>query len=272
MKNTISCLLLIAGLLSACSKKKDAGPGHTPEEKMVSRLMHDADTLQVIYHPDGTVRQFKQYGQNQGFTPDSTQVLHENGNMIRFRIWAMGELRDDRSFQYNGERQLVKINYYNMVSPTELAVTDKDSIVYKQGKPAELHVINGTIRNEVYKLAWEKENVSEVAHFLVIGGEEVLYRSTKFTYNDKAALHRSFPTYLLFLLSNTSRDFTALSANTPLKAQTAEHPGPTPVEQVTYEYTYNDKGELEKIKTKTEALPGGQTDIVNTGIAYTQPQ
>ncbi|AWO00458.1 hypothetical protein DLD77_01415 [Chitinophaga alhagiae] len=266
MKNIIPCLPLALCLLAACSKKKDATPDEQQQEKIaVSRLMHETDTIAFTYRADGTLQQFKQYGQLPPFSPDSTQVVYTGGQISAFKIWVMGDEqpRNDRGFQYNAAQQLSRISYYNMISETELVITDYDSLVYGQGKLSALHVINGSQRNEVYRLTWDKDNVSKVELYQLIGGEEVLYKTTTLTYTDKDALGRSFPGQFLFL-HTSGRDFTTLSANAPLKAETVEEPGAVNTELVTYEYAYNNDGLPEKIMTRTGA--GGTP--VTTGIAY----
>lgn len=265
MKNIIPCLLLALCLLAACSKKKDVTPDEQQEKKVISRLMNDTDTVAFTYRADGTLQQFKQYGQLPPFSPDSTQVIYTGSHISAFKIWVMGDQqpRNDRSFQYNAAQQLARVSYYNMVSETELVITDYDSLVYEQGKLAALHVVNGTQRNEVYRLSWDKDNVSKVELFQLINGEEVPYKTTTLTYTDKTALGRSFPGQFLFL-HTSARDFTTLSANAPLKAETVEQPGAVNAETITYEYAYNTDGLPEKIMTRT----GTAGAVVTTSVEY----
>lgn len=266
MKNIMPWLLASFWLLAACSKKKDAGPENKPEEKTrISRLMYPVDTTEFMYHPDGSVKQFKQYGE--GLFPDSTQVIYENGNMTRFRMWVMGELRNDRLFQYNNEHQLVRISYYGMISESESAITDYDSLVYKQGKPAELHVINGTQRNEAYKFTWDKDNISKVDYYLLINEKEELRETTTITYSDKPAYARRLPGYFMYLIRPV-KDFTAFCANEPLKEITVKHPEGTEGLRIFYEYTYNEKGLAEKVTTKYEAAPDWAPNMFSKSMEY----
>lgn len=266
MKTIIPCLLASFWLLAACSKKKDAEPGHKPEDKTrIYRLMYPVDTTEFMYHPDGSVKQFKQYGE--GLFPDSTLVIYENGNMAGFRMWVMGEQRNDLLFQYNNERQLVRVSYYGMISESESAITDYDSLVYKQGKPAELHVINGSQRNEVYRFTWEKDNISKVDYYQLISEEEELHETTTITYSDKPAYARNLPGYFMYLIRPV-KDFTAFSAHEPLKEATVQHPEGTEGLRVFYEYTYNEKGLAEKVITKYEDAPDWSSRTFSRTMEY----
>jgi hypothetical protein len=275
MKKLIPCLLGCVCLLAACSKKDQPAPEEKPAAGLVvSRLFSKTDTTDFMYDAEGMLKKFRHRSLLLPMGPDSTQVVLTGGRVTALNIWAMGELevRSDRSFQYNTDGSLARISYYNMVSETELAITDYDSLVYKQGKLAEYYIVNGGQRNELYRLTWEKDNVARVDYAVFINGEEVPYHRTNITYNDKPALGRSFPGWFLFFTA-PARDFANLGANEPVKAEMFSLPGEEAMERSTYEYTYNEKGHAEKIAKRVVTLPDGtEQETVPVQIEYTSPQ
>lgn len=258
--------MAIACLMAACSKKND--PDTPPvEEKIISRIMAEKDTVRFVYNAERMVTQVHEYGMD-GTNPyhDSLQVVYEGGKVGKFRIWFMEELRNDRTFEYSGA-QLVRINYYNMVGPDELAITDHDSLVYKNGKLAEFHRIYGNVRSAVTKLTWDQDNVIKAEGYSVNQETETLEATVIYTYNDKPGLSANFADYFMFL--HGDNDFSALSANGVLTEETKLQPGDIVFTQSTYTYTFGATGWLEKAVVATQLPATGGTESNTINIDYT---
>lgn len=266
MKKTLFSVLAIACLFSACSKddKTDETPP-VETEWLLDHIIRDEDTVRLTYHTDGTVKQFARYSSNGGWN-DSTRLEYTNGRITKFLLMeADGTTRIDRAFVYNGE-QLARIDYYNFVSGTEVEVTDHDSIVYKDGKLAECHRINGTFRNSFSKYTWENGNIVKEELFSVINDQPVPDAITTYTYSDKPGLSISVKSNFIFFFSQG--DYTYLSLKALVKAETRHLPADVLAVRRTIEYTYNADGLLSKTVVTGEDLAENETTQLNTLYAF----
>lgn len=258
--------MAVACLLSACSKDKntdDAPP--VQQEWLLDHLVRNEDSVQLSYNTDGTVKKFARYSSNGGWD-DSTQVEYAMGKISKFLLidWE-GGTRTDRAFVYAAD-QLVRIDYYNYVSGTEVEVTDHDSLVYENGKLAECHHINGTWRNSFSTFTWQNGDIVKEEQFSMIGSEPVLDAVIVYTYiNDESGVSQYVNSNFLFLFSQN--DYTYLSTHKLLTAETTYPPTEGPAIRRTLDYIYAD-GLLSKIEATEENLAENETTVLTTRFAF----
>lgn len=257
--------MAVACLLSACSKKDnpdDTAP--VQQEWLLDHLVRNEDSVQLSYNTDGTIKKFARYSSNGGWD-DSTQVEYAMGKISKFLLidWE-GGTRTDRAFVYSAD-QLVRIDYYNYVSGTEVEVTDHDSLVYENGKLAECHHINGTWRNSFSKFTWQNGDIVKEERFSMIGAEPVPDALIVYIYiNDESGLPQYVNSNFLFLFSQN--DYTYLSTHKLLTAETTYSPAEGPAIRRTLDYIYAD-GLLSKIETTEENLGEDETTVLTTRFA-----
>lgn len=254
--------------LSACTKddeKEEVPP--VPDEYQLTTLIRDIDSVQFTYNTDGTVKQFAQFSRIGGFD-DSTRVLYSNGKLSKFMLLEADgtATRTDIAFIYSGE-QLIHIDYYNFGNDGTWQVTDHDSLVYKEGKLAECHRINGNFRNSFSKYTWENGNLVKDEQFSVINDQEVEDFYYSYTYSDKPNPYLKVKANFLF--GFTRGNVTYLSQKEMVKWETTYTPSNVLAGWVTNVYEYDaTTGMLKKVSSAAEDLLAGGTETVTTQYTY----
>ncbi|GEP93843.1 hypothetical protein CCY01nite_01030 [Chitinophaga cymbidii] len=251
---------------AACSKKDTPGDITVPEKEwLLDRIVNEEDSVQLFYNGDATVKQFARFGKAYGWN-DSTRLEYANGKVARFLLYEVeGGTRLDRVFTYNGD-QLVRIDYYNFVDATEIAVTDHDSLVYDNGKLAECHHINGDYRNSFSVYTWENGNIVKEEQFSVVAGPPVADLVITYTYNEKPGLSASIKGNFAFLFYQD--DYTFLSANALEKAEARYASGEALAFRRTVEYTYTTEGLLSTAVVTDEDMEEDETTILHNSYTF----
>ena len=263
MKKAIWTLVLLSTVYG-CSKNDD--PGTTPElpvdTYVVTRVTAGTDSLVLSYNEDGLVTKFSEW---EGSYADSFEVKYNEKGLSEFKYFALTGIRTDRQFVYEGDH-LAIVNYFNTDPGGNLVITDKDSLVYKDGKLAEYHEISGGMRNAVYKLTWLGDNVEKAEYFLVAGTTEIPMTVTTYDYSDKIGYPHVFRKN--FLSRYESDNFSHLSA----KALTREEQKEAGTGELYYtsEYTtaYDDNGNPKEVKMVTDDKQAGEVTTVTLKLEY----
>lgn len=271
MKSALFGFLAMACLLSACSKNDngDDAPPAPEKEWLLDHMLREEDSVKFIYNTDGTVKQFDRYSTAGGWD-DSTRLEYSGGKISKFLLLNYdGSIRTDRAFTYSGE-QLVRIDYYNFISGSEVEITDHDSLVYSEGRLTECHRINGTFRNSFSRYTWENGDMVKEEIFSVINDQPVPDAVITYTYNDKPGPAQSIKGNFVFLFSQG--DYTLLSAHAPVKAETTYLPAEEPSLRRTMEHTYDAEALLSKTITTEEDLTANETTVETIRYVFVEKE
>ena len=263
MKKAIWTLVILSTVYG-CSKNDD--PGATPEPPadtyVVTRMTAGTDSLVLSYNEDGLVTKFSDW---EGSFADSFEVKYNDKGLSEFKYFALTGIRTDRQFVYEGDH-LIAINYFNTDLDGQLVITDKDSLVYKDGKLAEYHEISGGMRNAVYKLTWLGDNVEKAEFFLVAGAMEIPMHATTYAYSEKTGYQHAFRKD--FLSRYETDNFSLLSA----KALTREEQKEAGTGELYYtsEYTttYDDNGNPKEVKMVKDDKQAAEVTTVTLRLEY----
>jgi hypothetical protein len=263
MKKAIWTLVILSTVYG-CSKNDD--PATTPElpadTYIVTRVTAGTDSLVLSYNEDGLVTKFSDWT---GGIADSFEVKYNEKGLSEFKYFALTGIRTDRQFVYEGDH-LAIINYYNPDLDGQLVITDKDSLVYKDGKLAEYHEISGGMRNAVYKLTWLGDNVEKAEFFLVAGTTEIPMSVTTYDYSDKIGYQHVFRKD--FLSRYEPDDFSLLSAKAVIKEEQKE--AGTGDLYYTAEYTtaYDENGNPTEVKMVKDDKQAAEVTTVTLKLEY----
>ncbi|MBO9155170.1 hypothetical protein ACFOTA_23370 [Chitinophaga sp. GCM10012297] len=263
MKKALLGLAFLATLYG-CSKKNDDNttPELHPDKYVVTRVTGENDSLVLVYNEAGLVSKFSQW---EGAMADSFEVSYSDKGLSEFKYFALTGKRTDRRFVYD-DKGLIAVNYYNMDNNGQLIITDKDSLVYKDGKLSEYHEISGGMRNVVYKLTWLGVNVDKVEYFLVNSGTEIPVSVTTYAYGDKAGYQHAFPAD--FMLRYEKHNFSHLSGKTLVKEEQKAAGSGVLIFTANYTTTYNDNGYPKEIKVDIDDKQNNETSTSVLKLEY----
>lgn len=265
MKKALLGIALL-NLLFACSKKDkvETVPELPPEKIVVARITEGNDSLVMKYDNEGRVIRFADWTGN---TADSFEVAYLGGSryISEFKFFAFSEKRIDRKFVYDGI-VLTGVNYYNLGSNGEPVITDKDSLVYKDGRLAEYHEISGGVRSSVYKLTWQYNDVSKAEYFLVNGNTEIPVSVNTYAYNDMPGHQHMFKGD--FLLRYEKHSFSHLSMHAVIKDEQKAAGSGVPIYSTVYTPSYDQQGLPKEVVIVKNDKQSNETTTTTLKLEY----
>lgn len=255
MKKALFGVSAMVLFLAACKNNDDA----TPEAKQwyISKSIEVSDngndTTEISYNTDNTVKEFySEYGTE--FY--SSTPVYEGGKIVRIE-----EKTTDRptvgirtSFVYTGDK-VARINNFSYdQSVQQWHQSSYDSLVYANGKLAELFSFSEYGYSTKYKLTWEGENVKRYErHSKELGAAEyTLFEVVTNTYDAKPSYHSLVKNNYTWLVN--AEYFESLSANNLIKKEKVQHPEGTMSQRTTNTLFYNNEGLLISINSRIENL------------------
>lgn len=263
MKKSLLGIAFLATLYG-CSKKDNDNttPELPPDRYLVTRITGENDSLVLTYGEDGLVTKFAEW---EGPLADSFEVSYSDKGLSEFKYFALTGKRTDRRFVYD-DKNLVAVNYYSTDNNGQLVITDKDSLVYKDGKLSEYHEISGGMRNVVYKLTWLGDNVDKAEYFLVYNGAEIPVDVTTYAYTDKTGYQHAFPAD--FMLRYEKHNFSHLSAKALSKEEKKAAGSGVLILTANYTTSYNDNGYPKEIRVETDDKQNSETETTTLKLEY----
>lgn len=251
----------MALLFTACSKDDDTNAG----DFRLARIISNSDTTQFSYNADGTIKQFNEFGIDGIAYHDSTQVLWENGKLVKISEYEQGTLSPQVLLTYSGDK-VVKAQYYTNY-PAPGTPAGYDSIRYENDKVSEIHRIDEAGDRPYYtKVTWTGNNVTKTEVFASnFDGTGNYFPGTvrTYEYSSKANIGSLTKGNLLAWMYD---DFTVtfLSANAMTKEVAKQ--GEQELFHSTYEYVADGNGLISSLKETY--VEGADSQIYETKLEY----